>query len=1816
MSAYGDLFNEIERLRAHGLGYANTGYDGSNSSFLSGALPIRDINFERVAKNAKTDGIIKAGITELGYQARDLGYFAAGLAADSITAVSNLALSASTALLPDSVKDNVNAVANSILKAGKNSFISGSISVKLPDSYDFFSPVDSYYLLDKSLGVDAVEYYLEKEKLINFTSFLSGAVGLGMGLTNTVLGRAGVGTAANALGDAATWLGSGPLGAAVQGSKLFNSGNVASKFYDLGSNWERAKLAQGALTQAANSNVWALTLNSYPRAKAIATNTVDFTIQAALIDTAVTGMMLYHPFFEGKNAGELFSQVPYTALFAGTVGGLFTGLANYGVLKRTVNSLKPDALKDLDQLNIGAVSDNLPGNAVADLARFRQNYSMHFMPGQDPKDIKTYEGLVEAVTAKQAVDLFEKLNIEKSDMRPLMAMALSKNVDADSVAHLFAHVRAIGRVKQADIPSSASVASKINPETGKIDSVIFDASTGVMRIGEVNPSIGDVVQAMAPTGEFNTIILNTIRDGDKTVDTLGLAGISRKRAATLTEYETLDSVGATLNNVYWARNAEETIATFEKLGTKTRIGPISKGTFNDIAVAESHFIFNDAPLAFQDVVVASAVAKNADVQIGNKIVTAPQAVQAVAALKYNKILDYVSKGFTTERIAQLVNLPEDRVIKAIDNTLPADQYIAFGTAKAVGDVYGTQKYYKFLYGEYDNATNQFVDGVSMNTLAQPLIAADMAQQQARLLAAYDSIASVIDGKTADELFELRKMFNIAEIDPTSLPNATLLRQQTGGFLTPESIAYKVNSILQDAIIKARESFANSNFSSAIKSFTNGPADPRNIKFQSIALQVLDYDFAAGKRALMYRRNANNEVIGITTADVIALENKLAAALASENTRQAKRLQMELADANKVAFKIDFSNDADLVTMFTAYANTTNNVRGKAAVVYNAQGDYGPAQMWVDDLVHIQRPMGNFQAFIRRPIGSYADDGEMILLTANSRTELDEKIARAKTLLANDPQGKSLSDVVVSYDPKYAVEFKRLQGIYDYDRDFHQIAYKALEAENKGKLLYDTVAVPNFELVNAQLKYLEDSTVASIKKSAELLFRDEIATLRAMHDRVQESTKGLVGNKAPNYAEQATSDRFVRTAWGDIADMLTTTPGTSGRFGRLWQDINSNTRDFFNTIAENAAKKFGANSTTNAEKLLEAYQKAFTEAYTVLGYDKNLIAKMYDETIKSLDIRTLGKSFDNTNFTDTVVGKTRSFLTQLALVFDSAAAMLNGISAPINFTPVFRELVNELRAQNRVTPELENFVQTNWIPGLIKDGWAKIVMNPKLSGAEAAVLRVPAGTKYRDYINGLKLFETPKEIVENFRAFELGLDANITTLSAENLIKFSQLAATQSDNNIKNFFMAPLKKIGDAMRYVYGGSEYLVKAGLADIAVQVGLKAGLSKAEIELLAAQAVAMGSGVRYLSQKPDLFRGPVGKAMTMFQTYTFTTGAQFLRAIENGDKAAAIAMAAMHGTLYGLQSLPMVELYNKLAIGSEQRNYSDTYTALRDGLGQDMSNFILYGLASNLTSLGLYNRGDLTPRNVFIVPTNPADWIPVQMIGKFLTTTKYAADLAFALPGGENVGNALMRLIEHNGINRPLANLATRLQGYSTSGKFGTVNYFYDTDPILQRISAGAPQKVGEALAQMGADESFMRWFSYLAAATGARPLNEEILRDTVYRYQYYQVLGAEKRKKLGQAMAMMMQSADPQDFDKRFEFYLQAKKEYLASGGSDKGFKQSWANASINAERGMVEALSSKLSQAQTRALLVSIGADPSEYRYDKLYWMGIRMDERFQ
>lgn len=331
---------------------------------------------------------------------------------------------------------------------------------------------------------------------------------------------------------------------------------------------------------------------------------------------------------------------------------------------------------------------------------------------------------------------------------------------------------------------------------------------------------------------------------------------------------------------------------------------------------------------------------------------------------------------------------------------------------------------------------------------------------------------------------------------------------------------------------------------------------------------------------------------------------------------------------------------------------------------------------------------------------------------------------------------------------------------------------------------------------------------------------------------------------------------------------------------------------------------------------------------------------------------------------------------------------------------------------------------------------------------------------------------------------------------------------------------------------------------SDIGKQIGEAAGLQGQDLIDHIGTFTNRVLGNLTAGQRGAIFHGPVGQAIGLFQAYQFNLMQQVFRHVEEGNYKALAIGTGMQSSIFGLSSLPGFPHLNTL-IQQHDGNTSkdDLYSTAVNSLGKKTADYLLYGALSGITGTALYSRGDLQPRNPAMIPTNPMD-LPIVQTG--LKAYQNIAQLASNLSNTGNVPASLMLALEHNGLSRPLTGLMELMQGYATDNKGN----------LISSINNGST----------GFSDLFS--LANMSRLGGARPLDEAIALDALYRNNQATAADEVRKNELGDALKTQLYNGGTLAPEVAEKFAAQ----YAAAGGDINNFNK-WVLDQTNHANGSV-------------------------------------------
>lgn len=725
---------------------------------------------------------------------------------------------------------------------------------------------------------------------------------------------------------------------------------------------------------------------------------------------------------------------------------------------------------------------------------------------------------------------------------------------------------------------------------------------------------------------------------------------------------------------------------------------------------------------------------------------------------------------------------------------------------------------------------------------------------------------------------------------------------------------------------------------------------------------------------------------------------------------------------------------------TARIQTNGNRVDKMTKLKNALGLEDTKQVDVFYPVKPQPREYPYFAFVKDESVEGAARGHTTMIHATSESHLNDMIKSV--------QERTGYKVYTKNDTK---QFFEAQKSYEFDRTLHD-NYMDAQLKSRG--------------INSQFfpktdpDKIVDSWVALEHRADTVLARETISTKFA-HEFDQLQTLG---------------DHFTNTA--------------SSRYGVTQKAVESTVKNPYNDYRKTALNISRIDEYPLLTNINRSLEKAVSETYQKVQDAWMSSSSVVDLEKVNKALKEAGVSHSYNNAAEVLLANhtapkpilsnfirgANSILASTFLRLDPLNALNNSIGAQVLLGHETSLLIKNIRAGNSaVAGELAQLAHIA-VPGIEK---ASILSTPKL------VAR--ANANFFSHLRG--------DVPELTAMYKSNSWMTNTSQQFKSMLDDLTLAGTESPAQMTTKLeraMAGAKALTEKGAKFTGNNlaEEYNRFVAADVARQIsdlGVKAGVLTPESQLsYISTFVNRTQGNTLASQRPLLFQGPIGQAIGLFQGFQFNTMQQLFRGVAEGGAKDAAMLLGLQGTMYGLNGLPGFQFINQHIIGtaSGNKNHTDAYSTIYGTMGKTAGEWLMYGLPSNMLQTNLYTRGDINPRNITVVPVNPADIVAVSAFGKFAGNMY---ETLGKMAGGGNIWQSFLQGLEHNVLSRPLAGLAQTLQAtanpehqvFSTTNA-GNVNFVNDFMSLatLSRLAGGKP--LDEALA----NDEVARQFVYKAA------------------------------------------------------------------------------------------------------------------------------------
>ena len=474
-------------------------------------------------------------------------------------------------------------------------------------------------------------------------------------------------------------------------------------------------------------------------------------------------------------------------------------------------------------------------------------------------------------------------------------------------------------------------------------------------------------------------------------------------------------------------------------------------------------------------------------------------------------------------------------------------------------------------------------------------------------------------------------------------------------------------------------------------------------------------------------------------------------------------------------------------------------------------------------------------------------------------------------------------------------------------------------------------------------------------------------------------------------------------------------------------------------------------------------------------------------------------------------------------------------------------------------------------------------NPEAAGELAALMKLKLPGTDKAVLNHGKLIANAIKDFHNPELKELFKELKFTTDLRTQYLQSLDNMALRADETVSSLESKRAKFVETAKKWSAIGekatgntlaeefnrfvSAHVMKQ-ITDLAVKHGVmdsKTALSYINTFVNRTQGNFMAA------QRPMMFQGPVGQAIGLFQTYQFNLLQNLFRHVAESKSKDAAFLLGLQGSIYGMNGLPAFSAINTHIIGTASGNteHKDLYSAVYGGAGKDAGDWLMYGLASNLflhpdLKVNMYTRGDINPRHVTVVPTNPAD---VPFINAQIKVFSNLFETFNKLDDGGNTASIFLQGIEHNGVSRPLAGLAQTMEAaVSPSGQ------------VISTSTKGNIIGSNDLLSLMT-----------LGRLLGGKPLDEALTQDAVFRVQAYSSANSAKVAKLGEVIKSTMLGGGTPSEEQLHTFM----ESYVAAGGKQDKFNQFMLRQLKNATKPQAEQIREAMTKPYAMTLQQVMG-----------------------
>lgn len=751
------------------------------------------------------------------------------------------------------------------------------------------------------------------------------------------------------------------------------------------------------------------------------------------------------------------------------------------------------------------------------------------------------------------------------------------------------------------------------------------------------------------------------------------------------------------------------------------------------------------------------------------------------------------------------------------------------------------------------------------------------------------------------------------------------------------------------------------------------------------------------------------------------------------------------------------------------------------------------------------------------------------LYASSAEELDDMIKKLK----DNPQ----LEIKTKGE---AEQYFKDEGIWDYEKSLND-NYLDTMAHRKGVSAPYFVATDPQKITSDMLKWHMQRETGLVREAISAKYQVQFEELRRLGEEFTNvETSKFSGRTIESLAESAANNPF-----GDyIKTALAIRKDASYPW---WVQTNQMADKALSRVLKKASEI--VESSKSPEELAGVNKLLQQAGYKGAAYDESM------ELFANVEPAS--------GALRAAVQKANSILATVVLRWDALNAMNNAVSANVLLGAETKAVIRAIqRGDSAAVGALAELTQIK-VPGtdrtmfsankLIANSVKKFAANTAEAQKDMKWFRdngyiTSISAQYRDAIDSLTF--TGKESVKNW-------DARINKLHTK-LRDAADTGEKWTGNKLAEEFN----------RFVAAD----VMKQMTDVAIEAGV---MTAKEQRSYINTFVNRTQGNYLAAQRPMMFQGPVGQAIGLFQTYQFNLIQQLLRHVGEGNGKDAMTLLALQGTIHGMNGLPAFNAINTHLVGTASGNseHRDFYTETYRAAGKEAGDWLMYGLASNMLGLidpelkvNLYTRGDINPRHLTIVPTDPSQVPIVQASAKVFSNLFTTAG---QLAAGGDISSTLLNGMQNNGISRPLAGLAQTLRGLENVEQAS-----YSTTKQGNIIAANDLVSL-----------------TSLVRVVGGKPLDEAVAMDALFRNKLYANKDSNKRSALGMQIKAKLLAGEDISAEDVEEF----AGKYAESGGRQEQFNQWFSQLYKTANTSQVNQLKNGLESSYSKSMQLIMGGE---------------------